>query len=128
MLAPKMDSKRSSKSILRFVSMILTGLGVQFSYIFGSFSNDFEWFWAQILEYLALWRVSGPPLGHPGVPWGARVSPTRIQGEKSRFVGPPQASKNEVILASIVYNVCNKECIDFRLNLGEYLRSKLIPK
>ena len=72
----------------------------QLSYIFGSFFHDLEWFWVPILEYLALWRVSGPPLGHPGVPWGARVPPTRVQGEKSWFVGPPLASQNEVILAS----------------------------
>ena len=98
MLAPKMNSKRSSKSILSFVSMILNGLG-------RNFHNSlviFLWFWlvwAPILEYLALWRVSGPPLGHPGVPWGARVPPTRVQGEKSRFVGLPLASQNEVIFA-----------------------------
>ena len=76
--------------------MILSGLGLNFSYIFESFFCDFEWFWAPILEYLALWRVSGPSLGHPGVPWGARVPPTWVQGAKSWFVGPPLASRNEV--------------------------------
>ena len=79
--------------------MILSGLGLDFSYIFESFFFDFEWFWAPILEHLALWRVSGPSLGHLGVPWGARVPPTWVQGAKSWFVGPPLASQNEVIFA-----------------------------
>ena len=108
--------------------MILSGLGLNFSYIFESFFCDFEWFWAPILEHLALWRVSGPSLGHPGVPWGARVPPTWVQGAKSWFVGPPLASQNEVIFAWIFDVFLNKKCIDFRLNFGEYFRLKTLPK
>ena len=127
MLAPKMDSKRSSKSILSFVSMILNGLGLNF-HVFWSFFHDLEWFWVPILEYLALWRVSGLPLGHPGVPWGARVPPTRVQGEKSGFVGSPLASQNEVILVSIFYDFCNERYIDFRLKFDKLFKPKMIPK
>ena len=79
--------------------MILSGLGLNFSYIFESFFCDFEWFWAPILEHLALWRVSGPSLGYLGVPWATRVPPTWVQVAKSWFVGPPLASQDEVIVA-----------------------------
>ena len=108
--------------------MILSGLGLNCSCIFESFLYDFEWFWAPILEYLALWRMSGPPLGHAGVPWGARVPPTRVQGEKNGFVGFPLASQTEIILASIFNDSCNEKYIDFRLNFCEYFTPKMLPK
>ena len=62
--------------------MILSGLGLNFSYIFESFFCDFEWFWAPILEYLALWRVPGPSLVHPGGPLGGQGAPNMDPGSE----------------------------------------------
>ena len=83
--------------------------------------NDF-------LELLALWAVSGPPLGRSWGPSGARLTPARVQGAKSWFVGTPPGFPNEVILALIFIDFSNKKGIGFRLDYGNDFKWKMMPK
>ena len=80
------------------------------------------------MELLALWAVSGPPLGRSGGPLGARLTPTGVQGAKSWFVGPPPGFPNEVILAYIFNDFSNKKGIDFRLDFGKDFEWKMMLK
>ena len=99
-----------------------------FSMIFQWCFDDFSMIFDDFLELLALWAVSGPPLGRSWGPSGARLTPARVQGAKSWFVGPPPPSQNEVIFGSIFDDFSNKKVIDFCMDFGEDFSLKMIPK
>ena len=84
--------------------------------------------WALFWWVLAPRAVSGPPLGRSRVTLGPRLPPTKVQGAKSWFVGPPPGFPNEVILAWIFIDFSNKKGIGFRLDYGNDFKWKMMPK
>ena len=62
--------------------MILSGLGLNFSYIFESFFCDFEWFWGSNFGVVGslegVWALSGAPWG----PLGGQGAPNMGPGSE----------------------------------------------